>query len=744
MKYFTLCLLCLIVALPAKAQFGKVRGLLDRGRYNEARTLVDEATETNPNAPEGWYYRGVVYQAIATVSDTTPQYADAALVAYESFQKAVLLPGASVNLKDDIRKALSDNALSTLLLRAGAFRYKDKEFSKALQLMSYAHKVSPKDTLALLYAGITALNIDSTASMSFFETYIQNGGRDAGIFYALALSYSKKGDTDRALRTLERGSELLPGNVDLRSEYVNTLLRSGRSEEALQRLILLLEQDPLNATNVLNVGILYDNISTKNQETLKQMLGKKGSESISDLEEFRRLTLTQRTQCYLYYKRALDLSPTNYDALYNMAVFYFNLAVEQKRLVDAMTTAEYKLNGKEKEKQVCGLFASALPYFERAEKLNKNDPELPKNIATLRDVLKRFADYKTPCTPITYQQQTVGDYTSPDLTITEPVFLDGAYTTSQTGNRLTLRGKASDNDRIALMQINGSPVKLAADNSFAHELTLRPGLNRLSIRVTDASRNTIQRDLTVYNQAAVSFTTGSKGRFFALLISVQTYQDILLPSLSEPHNDARRLAATLIQHYGFDSTRVIHLQDPTRADLLDELDDLVSRIREDDKLLVFFSGHGQFDPVTQQGYWMLRDASRRRGTWINNAEIQQSLNAIPARHLLLISDACFSGSMIAKSEVAAGTAIDLLSQPGRTVMTSGSLTAVPERSLFSDYMLRRLNQNKEKYLSASRLFYSFREAVMKESRLKNQVPQYGVFAGQEDKGGEFVFIRQQP
>ena len=77
--------------------------------------------------------------------------------------------------------------------------------------------------------------------------------------------------------------------------------------------------------------------------------------------------------------------------------------------------------------------------------------------------------------------------------------------------------------------------------------------------------------------------------------------------------------------------------------------------------------------------------------------------------------------------------------PSRKAMTSGTLTVVPDQSAFLKYMIDRLQNNKEKYLSSEQLFSNFRMAVINNS---NSVPQFGVIKDVGDEGGDFIFIHR--
>lgn len=96
-----------------------------------------------------------------------------------------------------------------------------------------------------------------------FEKYAANGGVDPSVYYGLSQMYRVKKDFPNAMKALEKGIEKAPDNKDLKAEVVNVLLDSGQEDVAIERLKGLAESDPSNVTNVLNLGILYDNSFSK-------------------------------------------------------------------------------------------------------------------------------------------------------------------------------------------------------------------------------------------------------------------------------------------------------------------------------------------------------------------------------------------------------------------------------------------------------------------------------------------------
>ena len=243
-----------------------------------------------------------------------------------------------------------------------------------------------------------------------------------------------------------------------------------------------------------------------------------------------------------------------------------------------------------------------------------------------------------------------------------------------------------------------------------------------------------------YDQA---FIDGLKQRkYYALIIGVSDYIDPSL-DLAFPLNDAQKLRRVLTERYTFTPESTILLANPTRSEIINAFDELAAVIQPQDQLLVFYAGHGYWEERFAEGYWLPRDAVEdNRDRWIANSRIQTYVRGINSKHTLLISDACFSGSIFASrspfsSEVKAAQRLYKLNS--RKAITSGAKSEVPDNSVFMEYVLKYLEQNTEPFLSSSALFNMIREPVLNNSPLE-QVPQYGVIHGSGDEGGDFLFV----
>jgi hypothetical protein len=235
------------------------------------------------------------------------------------------------------------------------------------------------------------------------------------------------------------------------------------------------------------------------------------------------------------------------------------------------------------------------------------------------------------------------------------------------------------------------------------------------------------------------------GKYYGLLIGVSQYEESTL-SLDRPDKDVLRLKEILCSNYEFQTENVKTLTNPSRQEIISELYKLRGRITPDDNLLIFFAGHGFWDESIKQGYWWPKDARKSDPSfWLSNSDLREQIRGINSRHTLLVSDACFSGGIFKARGVD-----DLRSSPieiqilyktkSRRAITSGNLSTVPDQSVFFDYLIKRLVENNEKFISSQLLFSSLKLAVINNSLT---IPQEGVINDAGDEGGDFIFIRKE-
>jgi hypothetical protein len=313
---------------------------------------------------------------------------------------------------------------------------------------------------------------------------------------------------------------------------------------------------------------------------------------------------------------------------------------------------------------------------------------------------------------------------------------------------ITISGKIDDQDGIYEVLVNGKDATLSSTGDFRANVFLRVGTNKIIIEATDIHQNTQVRELTVVREDMVTVARdeimGEQDKYYALVIGISDYRDPQITDLDElPIRDAENLANILTTQYTFEKENVKLLRNSTRSEILRAFDNLSNTLTDKDNLLIFYAGHGYYDEKTELGYWLPADAEANfTANWIYNDVLVANLKRIQTKHTLLISDACFSGSifktrsMMTNAPMAYQKKYEL---PSRKAITSGVLKTVPNKSVFLKYITNRLDNYEEKYMSASQLFQSVEIPVANNSP---NTPQYGDIQNVGDEGGDFIFIRR--
>ena len=244
------------------------------------------------------------------------------------------------------------------------------------------------------------------------------------------------------------------------------------------------------------------------------------------------------------------------------------------------------------------------------------------------------------------------------------------------------------------------------------------------------------------------------GNFHAVVIGNNQYQ--YLPDLQSALTDARAVAEVLSEKYGFEVTL---LENADRYQILSVLNEMRSRLTENDNLLIYYAGHGELDRANERGHWLPVDAELdSSANWISNVQITDILNAMSAKRVLVVADSCYSGALtraaIAKLDAGMSDQARLAwlkavaAKRARTALTSGGIAPTMdggggEHSVFAKAFLDVLQSN-DGLIEGQRLFQeiSARVTYIASQFRFEQVPQYAPikFAGHE--AGEF-FLRPE-
>jgi uncharacterized protein len=134
------------------------------------------------------------------------------------------------------------------------------------------------------------------------------------------------------------------------------------------------------------------------------------------------------------------------------------------------------------------------------------------------------------------------------------------------------------------------------------------------------------------------------GRFYAIVIGNQNYQNPKLENLDTPKHDAERVYDILAEKYGFTVTR---LDDANDIDILKTINDLNQVVKPEDNVLIYYAGHGArlASQKAENGYWLPvnADPPPKDTFWVPNEQITGHLGRLPAKRVLVVADSCYAG-----------------------------------------------------------------------------------------------------
>lgn len=302
-----------------------------------------------------------------------------------------------------------------------------------------------------------------------------------------------------------------------------------------------------------------------------------------------------------------------------------------------------------------------------------------------------------------------------------------------------------DESGVSEVRVNQEGVSLNSQDTIVLSYAYATG-TEIEIYAKDRFNNAKEKSFIVKTQEKTTAVTPTSvlSRFHALIIGVNEYQDPKIASLSEPIKDATQLKTILTDQYNFIEKNITFLKNPTYEQMVITFENLSRDITSGDMLLIFYAGHGFYNERTNIGYWLPSDAQESNTVrWFRNSALVENIGAINSKHTLLISDACFSGSIFKTRSPfnnASPDVANLLKRPSRKAMTSGSLTTVPDKSVFMKYLLKVLTENENKYLTSEDLFDEVRLDMRNNSDTR---PLFGEIQNVGDEGGNFVFIKKE-
>ncbi len=341
-----------------KAATAQTKGELDKAKLYIDQAVVHEKSKTKGKT---WYTKGLVYESIAFSEDETYKAlaSDALEQSMEAYNKALSMEKeTSVTYFQTTQRI--DNMWGEYLNRGADF-YQKQDYPNALTAFEKTIMIKPKDTTGLIYAAITAqVDKQFDAAEKYYNKLKELDYASPEMYKALVyIQRAHHKDNDKALQAIKDARAIYPDDKDLMKEEINVLIVTEQVDEAKEKLLVAIEKEPDNANLRYNLAFLYD--------------------QVGDTDKSLEL-----------YKKAVELNPEYFDAIYNIAVINFNNAAESLKVANEMDLKTYQKDGQKYIDDANAKFKEAVPYFEKAHEINPNDTAVLENLELIYKRLKMF------------------------------------------------------------------------------------------------------------------------------------------------------------------------------------------------------------------------------------------------------------------------------------------------------------------------------------------------------------------
>jgi len=412
-KKLALLMLTIFIGLSSFAQKDELKAAekaLKGEDWAKAKASVDQAEGliANADAKLKAKFHFLKAKAYYEIGKKQPALAaDAYDVAAQSFTNLIDFEKESGKAKYTAEAQPLLNALIADVSNKGIKEYQDKDYATAKKTLLQTYNLSKKDTVFLEYAATAAyLDKDFDTSLEHFNTLKELGytniattysavntesnetenfatkaqmdlmvksgkykeaktetspSKKADIIKNIALILVEKGETDNALSAVKEARAANPDDADLIFTEANIQLKLGNKDAFAALMQEAIQQDPNNASLHFNVGVI-------NQEQGK-------------LEEAK-----------VNYEKAIELDPNYADAYLNMGAL---VLVKDKELVEEMNKnlSNFKKYDEIKAKQI-ELYKQAVPYFEKAFGLKKDNLDVVRTLMSMYENLEMDDKYK--------------------------------------------------------------------------------------------------------------------------------------------------------------------------------------------------------------------------------------------------------------------------------------------------------------------------------------------------------------
>lgn len=357
--------LMLVMVMAVTAAIGQKNVRQTASNYLRSNKL-DKAMEainqcindaTTSSDPKTWLLRGNIYMEIANTTNDAFKALEAnpLQVALESYKKAMEFDTKGENYESIVDRL---NAQRTVYFNAAVDHYNKSEYKGAMENFAKGADViaiaKVSDTTSLLNAALCAeLAKEPQLAKQYLNELIKGGYKSVNVYAKLSDLYRLDKDEENAFKVIQEGMQAFPNNMELFLAETNAYLTFGKTDKALANLKATIEKEKSNPSVFFALGTVYDQLSNDSTKTA----------------DFRQQCFENAVNAY---KNALTLTPSYFDAAFNLGALYVNKAATINDEANKLPLDQADKFDQLK-KQADGYLEMATPYLETASTLQPND-----------------------------------------------------------------------------------------------------------------------------------------------------------------------------------------------------------------------------------------------------------------------------------------------------------------------------------------------------------------------------------
>ncbi len=360
-------------------------------KLTEAKTKIDQAL-LSPEVqalPSAWIIKGDVYSTLITkelaLQSINPKATlsgdNDALEAINAYKTAFDNPIAKKYEKEQAIDGIV--LMQPQVINVGVGKYNAQEYEKAFfafkssldahEILKSVKKKSvlddPKEyTDQVYFTGLLAtLAKRCEDAVTYYNILYTRGTDSVAVYEGIYNCKMELKDEAGALKIMQEGRKKFPEDPALLFAEINYFISKGRLSELTGSLEQAIKKEPGNAGLYRALGDVYNGLFTTLLEDSTQTKEQKAPK----MKEYADLAKKN-------FKISIDKDPNNIDNNYSLGALLYNETnlIAQDMNATSFSTADGKKKYQELKTQMLADVDEAIKYFQKAESLDPNDPNI--------------------------------------------------------------------------------------------------------------------------------------------------------------------------------------------------------------------------------------------------------------------------------------------------------------------------------------------------------------------------------